>query len=142
MMYGPVRPTGAAAATNATKPLGMKRSQRGVSSQGFYLQQDFLGGGWKEDHFLSWWRELLLNDANALILPGLREGPASCCTKVHQRLKKALGQRAADAGAGSQAWSTNVVRTRGWGGHWRCLLRGEKRGCLPLVGRLPPPGHI
>lgn len=25
-MYGPVQPTGAAAATNATKPLGMKRS--------------------------------------------------------------------------------------------------------------------
>lgn len=43
-------------------------------------------------------------------------------TKVHQWLEKTLRQRTADAGARSQAQSTHVVKTRGWGGHWQCLL--------------------
>ena len=47
----------------------------------------------------------------------------SCCTqKVRQWLEKTLRQRTADAGARSRAQSTHVVRTRGWGGPWQCLL--------------------
>lgn len=57
--------------------LRVREKPEGGLVTGLSLPTRFLGWGWSNDHFLSWWRELLLNDAHVLI-------PSGACARPHE----------------------------------------------------------
>lgn len=54
----------------------VREKPEGGLSTGLLPPRRFPRWGVEDDHFLSWWRERLPNDANVLILSGLCIGPA------------------------------------------------------------------